>query len=305
MTIQLRIDTVLRSDRGRHRERNQDFVAQKEPAGAEDEARDGWLYVLADGAGGMEAGEVASRYATERTIYHYLANHGERDWGQRLRAAMEAANTDLRELAAEQGQSNRMATTMVAVVFQSRQAILGNVGDSRGYLWHDGVLRQVTKDQSLVAKLVEEGIITAEEAVNHPRKNIILGSLGADSSPKIDLYNLELAGNDVLFLCSDGLTRHVSDEEIAHAIGEDGEAAADHLIGLANERGGEDNISVAILRYTPLVTTESNTAATAASTATSLPLPEASGRRWLWMYTAVLGLAQIILTVLVWLLLQI
>lgn len=305
MTTQIRVEAVLRSDRGRQRERNQDFVAQQEPAGPEDEARDGWLYILADGAGGMESGEVASRYATERTIHHYLEKHSERAWGQRLRAAMEAANTDLRELAAEEGQSNRMATTMVAVVFQGRQAIVGNVGDSRGYLWREGGLRQVTKDQSLVAKLVEEGIITAEEAVNHPRKNIILGSLGADSSPKIDLYNLELVEGDALFLCSDGLTRHVSDEEIARLLGEEGEAAADNLIGLANERGGEDNISVAILRYTPLVTMESDTAATVAPPATLLPMPEAKDRRWLWGYTAILGLVQILLTILVWFLLQI
>ena len=239
----------MRTDQGRVRSHNEDFVASHEPPGPEEESRDGRLYIVADGVGGSDAGEVASRYATERTIHHYLSAHEPSDWGERLRQAMLAANADLRQLTSEKHSGKRMATTMVAAVLHVDRATIANVGDSRGYHWRNGVMRQVTKDQSLVARLLEEGAITEEEAANHPRKNIILHSLGSESAPQIDLYELILATGEMLILCSDGLTRHVRDDEIASMVGEmAAQKATEKLVQLANERGGEDNISVAVLR---------------------------------------------------------
>jgi protein phosphatase len=246
------IDASLRTHQGRVRSNNQDFVAWREPSDDAEEQKQGWLYILADGAGGMDAGEVASRFATERTLHHYLAQD-DMDWGPRLQAAMQAANVDLREMSTRHEGNNRMATTMVAVVISGDRAHIANVGDSRAYFWHDGILSQVTKDQSLVAQLLDEGAITAEEAAVHPRRNVILFSLGSERTPKIDLFELSLKPNDRLVMCSDGLVRHVEDEEIETVVGQQpASEATETLISLANERGGQDNISVGVLHFRPV-----------------------------------------------------
>lgn len=222
---------------------------RREPQDAADEERHGWLYIVADGVGGADAGEVASQYASEQTVRHYLES-SQSDWGQRLLEAMQGANTDLRQFIAERNDNRRMATTMVAAVIHANQLYLANVGDSRGYLWRNATLQQLTKDQSLVARLVEEGAITAEEAAHHPHKNVILYSIGSEKRPPIDLFEHELKPGDKLILCSDGLTRHVDDDEIGPIIEQNTlNSAAKGLVNLARERGGEDNISVAIIHY--------------------------------------------------------
>jgi protein phosphatase len=244
------VRAAMRTDPGLVRDHNEDFVTRREPLDAADEERNGWLYIVADGVGGADAGEVASQYASERTIYHYLAGSNQPQWGQRLLDAMQAANTDLRQLAAERNDNRRMATTMVTAAIYQDRLYLCNVGDSRGYLWRDATLQQLTKDQSLVARLVEEGAITAEEAASHPHKNVILYSIGSEKRPPIDLFEHELQAKDKIILCSDGLTRHVEDGEIGPIIERnDLDTAADVLVRLARERGGEDNISVAIIEY--------------------------------------------------------
>ena len=308
------ISASLRTDAGMVRDHNEDFISFWEPGSKQEEAQNGWLYIVADGVGGADAGEVASELSTERAISHYLAQTDELDWGQRLVTAMQAANTDLRQYVLERNDNSRMATTMVAAVLQNDLAYIANVGDSRGYLWRDGRLQQITKDQSLVAKLVEEGAITEEEAHFHPRRNVILYSLGSERSPQIDLFEQTLEKGDILFLCSDGLTRHVADEEIAEILSSEApEKASNILIRKANERGGEDNISVGIIQY------EGETAVARANTKQldrngtqpRLALTGASAnmldmnRSLLWVYTMALGLAQIILIFLVWLLLRV
>lgn len=310
------IEAYLRTDTGRVRDHNEDFVDCWEPTNLDEAIQNGWLYIVADGVGGADAGEVASQFASERMIAHYLNNRDESDWGQRLVQAMQAANTDLRQFVAERNDNSRMATTMVAAVIHHNQATIGNVGDSRGYHWQNGELKQITKDQSLVAKLVEEGAITEEEASLHPRRNVILYSLGSEKQPKIDLFELTFNPGDILLLCSDGLTRHVTDEEIKEMIIRRTPAAAtDSLIQLANERGGEDNISVAILRYLARTTAETETQTMRQDTVAPTYVPTDSGdsavavprrdRVLLWMVTIALSLVQIILIFLVWLLLRV
>ena len=253
--------------------------------------------------------------STESTISHYLEHTDEADWGQRLVDAMQAANTDLRQYVLDRNDNKRMATTMVAAVLKDNLAYIANVGDSRGYLWRNGRIEQITKDQSLVAKLVEEGAISEEEASFHPRRNVILYSLGSERSPKIDLFEQTLQTGDILFLCSDGLTRHVTDAEIALILAEETpDQATQTLIRKANERGGEDNITVAIIRFDrqtapapqksrehhtqPLVVTNSNQVTASAVT------PPAN-QSLLWLYTMALGLVQAILIFLVWFLLRV
>ena len=293
------IDAHLQTDTGRIRDHNEDFVDCREPTSVEDETKNGWLYIVADGVGGADAGEVASKYASEQVIEHYLAHNDESNWGRRLLNAMQEANTDLRQFVANRNDNSRMATTMVAAVIDDEHVFIGNVGDSRGYHWCRDGLIQITRDQSLVAKLLEEGAITEEEALKHPRKNVILYSLGSERLPKIDLFELSWQPGDILVLCSDGLTKHVSDEEMSAIIGrETPQAAANELIQLANHRGGEDNISVVLIRYAAQAA--GRVISQAATTTTS-----GTGRLLLWLYTIVLSLVQSFLILLVWLLLRV
>ncbi len=309
------ITAVLRTDTGQVRGHNEDFVSYWEPPNQEAEKENGWLYIVADGVGGADAGEVASEMTTESTITHYLEHNDEPDWGQRLLNAMQAANTTLRQYVLDRNDNSRMATTMVAAVLQENRAYIANVGDSRGYLWRNGRIEQITKDQSLVAKLVEEGAITEEEASSHPRRNVILYSLGSERSPKIDLFEQTMETGDILFLCSDGLTRHVLDEEIALTLGQEPpEEAANTLIRKANERGGEDNISVAIIRYDsetavrPEKKSGQNRRRHTEPLVISRNQPSnelAVNRSLLWAYTLALGTVQTFLIFLVWFLLRV
>lgn len=293
------VNATLRTDVGRVRPHNEDSVGALEPANDVEIGRHGWLYIVADGVGGAEAGEVASSYATERTKIHYLENEDEPEWGERLRSAVDTANGDLRRLTVERGSGHSyMATTMVAALLRESDAIFVNVGDSRGYLWRHGEISQITKDQSLVAKLLEEGAITEEEAINHPRKNVILSSLGSSKEPKLDLFYVELEPHDKLLLCSDGLTRYVPDSELAEMMGQDEpNIVASQMVDLANERGGADNITVAILEPVfkePKAKVVPNTT----------PGEKSTSRSKLAMYTIFLSIIEALLIFWVWYMLR-
>ena len=301
------IEASLQTDQGRIRDHNEDYVTFWEPDNEAAEVQNGWLYIVADGVGGADAGEVASEFASGRVVDHYLNDNLDAAWGERLWRAMQAANTDLRQMVAERGDDSRMATTMVALIFRGSQVIIGNVGDSRGYLWRHGRIRQITKDQSLVAKLVEEGAITEEEAINHPRKNVILYSLGSEKEPQIDIFEETAEPGDIFLLCSDGLTRHVRDEEIQEILTHQEPVRAGRiLIDLANDRGGEDNISVAIMRYDNQGANQpipSLVAVPESETATGTSTKQARHR--MLLYTIILSLVQTILIILIWAYLQV
>lgn len=244
------IHTAYLTDRGLVREHNEDFVTAYEPATDLDEARNGRIYVVADGVGGADAGEIASSFTCERTVQHYLETTDEPQWGVRLRSAIVQAHHDLCGLIEERRDDRRMGTTVVAAVLANGLAVMANVGDSRGYHLRGGQIRQVTKDHSLVAKLLDEGIISPAEAANLNIGNIILQSIGSEQPPQVDLFPLSLEEGDTLLLCSDGLTNHVSDEEMAAAVtASSPEEATRQLIDLANERGGYDNITVLVIQY--------------------------------------------------------
>ncbi|NKQ36129.1 MAG: Stp1/IreP family PP2C-type Ser/Thr phosphatase [Chloroflexi bacterium] len=308
------IKACLRTDTGQVRGHNEDFIYSLEPQTPEEAEKNGWLYIIADGVGGADAGEVASQYATERMVLHYQ-NNVNADWGERIIDAMQAANTDLRKLVADRGDNTRMATTMVAAVIRDSHAYIGNVGDSRAYHWRHGRLRQITKDQSLVAKLVEEGAITQAEADVHPRRNVILYSLGSENTPNIELFELDLAEGDLLLLCSDGLTRHLTDDEINTIISRTTpEFAVEQMIFLANERGGEDNISAGIIQFgervieetrpfTPL--TQETAPFVIPASAAQTAVPQNHDRALLWLYTIALTLLMAVLIFIVWFILRV
>ena len=303
------IRAAMQTDRGRVRDHNEDYVVRQEPTSLEDELANGWIYIVADGVGGADAGEFASEYASNQTLAHYAAGSKQAHFGHRLVKSMHAANTDLRKLIADRNDGKRMATTMVAAVMVDGRAYIANVGDSRGYHWRDKSLRQITKDQSLVAKLLEEGAITEDEAASHPHRNVILYSIGSEKKPRIDLFEIVLASGDKILLCSDGLTRHVMDEEICAALeNQDIEDAATQLIQLANDRGGQDNISVAIIDYG---TTTYDLETAQAELRVAVPATEAGdadvslNHAFLLPYTIFLSVVEVVLIVLVWWLLRV
>lgn len=308
MTNLNQIDACLVTDKGQIRDLNEDFFASYEPTTPQEESQNGWLYLIADGVGGADAGEVASQFASEQVIHHFLANKNESDWGKRLYTAMQVANTNLRAMAAQQPANPRgMATTMVVLALHDHQAYIGNVGDSRGYLCRQEKLEQITTDHSLVAKLVEEGAITPSEAIHHQYKNVILSSLGAERDPQIDLFPIPLQEGDIVVLCSDGLIRHILDNEIAQLLHQEANAtsAAQKLLRLAYDRGGEDNITVGVIRFHPPDFRPLPPAPKESKTPTLLSRPTSVNRAILWTYTFFLCFAQSLLIFLVWLFLRI
>jgi serine/threonine protein phosphatase PrpC len=273
----VQVHTSWLTDLGRVRTRNQDTVIACEPADPSMLASSGRLFIVADGAGGVggaRAGKVASRFAASSvsTLY-YRQKSGE--VGARLRAAMLATNQAIRHHTSRPDRGGRMATTMVAAVVRDSRLTIANVGDSRAYLIKGDDIQQITEDHSLVAGLVAEGVISAEEAVEHPQRNVILHSLGGGSAePRIDLYSLTLEPDDLLLLCTDGLTRYTDEEKLLALLNEgELEQAARRMVDFANECGGVDNISVALLY----------------ARAASRPIP-----RWVWWMLLVVGIALIV-----------
>jgi protein phosphatase len=217
----------------------------------------GTLLVVADGMGGAAAGELASEMATD-TIYAHLVKtwNAEHEvtpqrFAYRLKEAVEVANASIHAHAKAHPEVRGMGTTTTAAGVLNDHVYLTQVGDSRAYLIRGSHAHQITKDQSLMQRLVEAGELTEEEAAQSERRNIILQALGPDPKVKVDLTHQEVRRGDILVLCSDGLSGQVKKEEIAQIVSStpDLSAACDKLIALANERGGPDNITVVIARF--------------------------------------------------------
>jgi PPM family protein phosphatase len=234
-----RVECASISDVGRQRASNQDAWSQgRTAAGAV------WMMV-ADGMGGHAGGETASRIAVE-TVSACLDRDADPP-GAALCRAFEAANRAVHEESERDPRVAGMGTTGVAVLLAPEGAFVANVGDSRAYRMRGGSFEQVSLDHSLVAELQRRGVLTAEEARFHPRRNEVLRSLGVEHEVHVDLHELDLLPGDLFLLCSDGLSGVVRDEEIAQVLRRSPptEAARD-LVALANERGGPDNITVAL-----------------------------------------------------------
>jgi protein phosphatase len=256
-----------RTDVGRTREHNEDsFVVADlttDQATLLPEVRThevgarGSLFMVADGRGGAAAGELASQMATEVVLGELRKNwiNGEREdpdaFAACLRSAAESANAHIHEYAAKHPENRGMGSTATIAGLLGDTLYLAQVGDSRGYLVRDGVARQITRDQSLVQRLVEAGELTAEEAEQSDRKNIILQALGPEASVKIDLTHQPVRKGDVLVLCSDGLSGQVKGEEIGQVVSEEPDLVnvCKRLIDMANEAGGPDNITVITVRF--------------------------------------------------------
>ena len=231
------------TDIGRRRQINQDFVYLSEtPVGNLPN-----IFIVADGMGGHNAGDFASRYAVETIVGEVKASF-EKNPTIILGKAIDKDNACIRQKAGGDKTLMGMGTTIVIATCIGKYLEVANVGDSRLYLVNDRI-EQVTIDHSLVEEMIQRGGIDRRSARNHPDKNIITRALGARNTIEADFFNLELEAGDIVLLCSDGLTNMVEDEDIRRVLksGRDLKERAETLVQMANDNGGKDNISVIII----------------------------------------------------------
>jgi PPM family protein phosphatase len=223
------------------------------------------LYVVADGMGGHAAGEVASKVAVEAINEFVCMTGGDEEitWpfgldesmsydGNRLKTAVRYANNKVLATTQESSEYEGMATTVVAALVDGQTANIAHVGDSRVYLHRNSGLVQLTSDHSWVNEQIQGGLLSADQARTHPLRNVVTRALGGRADLDVEMQVHEALPGDVLLLCSDGLTTMVPDPDIARIIaaaGGDVEKAARDLVDEANARGGEDNITVLLLRF--------------------------------------------------------
>lgn len=236
------------TDRGRVRENNQDCYYYSKSLTLP-------LFIVADGMGGHKAGEVASRMAVDVIVKIFNedkinTSDDEDTIIDTIRRAIVEANNKIFQKSIEDLECNGMGTTITMAYLLNNKLIIGHIGDSRVYSINNNELKQITEDHSLVAELVKNGSISVEEAQIHPQKNIITRAVGTSNSIDIDIVIEEVKKDDIILLCTDGLTNMVNDLEIKSLIlaNEDMQRACDSLVKKANELGGQDNITVVAVK---------------------------------------------------------
>jgi PPM family protein phosphatase len=226
------------TDPGRKRRRNEDAYVIEPP-----------LFAVADGMGGAQAGEVASRLAAAALKESGVERGGE----ERIVSVIQEANRRIYDRSNADPNASGMGTTMTVALVENGQVAFGHVGDSRAYLIRDGMMEQLTEDHSLVAELMRSGKLSPEEAETHPQRSVITRALGTDPDVDVDTFTIAAQTGDVFLLCSDGLTTMVSNETILDLV-ERNRASMDKalraLVGAANKGGGEDNITVVAFEIT-------------------------------------------------------
>jgi PPM family protein phosphatase len=239
------------SDVGCQRNNNEDSSGYWESENNADFERLGRLLVIADGMGGAEGGQYASRIAVETTIEIYSSPADGENPQQRLVRAFSEANARVQKNALENPLLHGMGTTLTAFAIVGAHLYYAHVGDSRLYLLRQGNLQLLTHDDSLVARLVANGVVRAEDAEHHPQRHVLIAAIGVSETvePDTSAEPLGLEAADVLLLCTDGLWGQMSDSEIASILSSQAPNAASRaLIALAKERGGPDNITVQVAK---------------------------------------------------------
>ncbi|HOZ69935.1 MAG TPA: Stp1/IreP family PP2C-type Ser/Thr phosphatase [Chitinophagaceae bacterium] len=243
------LQVVVRSDLGNIRTNNEDTGLFYRIADEKVIREKGCLLMVADGMGGHQAGEVASRMASEIIIREYFSPQKNGGIEKNLRRAFIVANTSIHQAAASNKEQQGMGTTCTALVVTDPVIHFAHVGDSRAYLLKKGGLSRITEDHTYVQELVRSGEITAAEADTHPQRNILTNAMGTKADMKVDAgrYALLFETGDRLMLCSDGLYDYLNDDEIAAFLGgHDLTEAAEQMIVTAKKRGGHDNITVVL-----------------------------------------------------------
>jgi serine/threonine protein phosphatase PrpC len=247
----LNLEFAQLTDPGKSRDHNEDFLGYAEPQTLEQARSHGWLFALADGVGGHDDGEVASRTAVEHLVSGFRAGPASESPGTLLARLVQAANVHVYDTArkARPGGSS-MATTLVAGVLRYDRATVAHAGDSRCYLIRNRQSTLLTRDHTVANEQARLGILSEEEAKESPHRHLLSRSLGQDLFVNVDVAEHQVVPGDVLVLCCDGLYNSVQGSEMAAVAGHGGDlnAAAQRLVALANDRDGSDNISVLLVR---------------------------------------------------------
>ena len=233
------------TDIGKKRSMNQDYVyASDQPVGNLKN-----LLIVADGMGGHNAGDLASRYTVQEMLSYIKESEEERPVPL-LSMAIHHANEQVLEKAESEKDLEGMGTTLVAATVQEEYLYVANVGDSRLYLIDDEI-EQITHDHSLVEEMIRIGELQRKDAKNYPDRNVITRAIGVRVPVRVDFFDVKLEHGDIILLCSDGLTKRVEDEEILEIVKKSSsiEEAAAALVDTANKNGGKDNISVVLAEY--------------------------------------------------------
>jgi protein phosphatase len=241
----LQIEFSAESDQGKIRESNEDsYVANGDHA----------VFLVADGMGGHAAGEIASQIAAAAVEEAILQREPGVEMQELMTLAVESANERVFDTQRVKTEFSGMGSTLTVLTFLDERYYVAQVGDSRAYLFRDGILSQLTQDHSVVWALFESGVLSKDDISRHPQKNLITRSIGTHPEVEVDLLTDEVSAGDVYLLCSDGLTDVLTDEDIQRAM-EDGEGnpqkISQTLIREANSGGGPDNITVIVVRLVP------------------------------------------------------
>lgn len=236
-----------KTDIGKARDMNQDYYYISKP---EDKIS---IFILADGMGGYNGGEIASKLATMATLGYIQSNFEnipkEREEILKLiKSAMEYANMVVYEKSKEQKELEGMGTTLEVCLIYNNKLYIGHIGDSRIYRLRGEFFRKLTYDHSYVQKLVKDGTITQEEANHHPKKNMLMKALGCTAFVEPDITVKGFVKDDIVLICSDGLTNMVEEPEIYNILKNEGTLVAEKLVEKANENGGYDNITAIVIR---------------------------------------------------------
>lgn len=241
------IKAYAKSDIGMTREINQDSYL------ISNSLDDVQLYILADGMGGYNGGEIASKLAIQSAKSYIESNFKGIDKDrdsivQLVGSSMEYANMVVYEKSKEEPELEGMGTTLEICLIHNNKAYIGHVGDSSIYRIRKEFMRKLTQDHSYVQKLVKDGTISKEEAVHHPQKNMLMKALGCNAFVEPDVMVRGFLKEDILLMCSDGLTNMVSQEDMFREAKKDIEQAPKELVEIANENGGYDNITIIVIK---------------------------------------------------------
>jgi protein phosphatase len=247
----LELEFAQFSDTGRTRDHNEDYLGYARPATSAENQSHGWLFAVADGVGGQDLGEVASQTAVESLLSNFRRSAGGESLTSLLRRLVQAANQAVYEAgrAASPG-GVAMATTVVACAIRHDHAVVAHVGDSRCYLVRNGEATVLTRDHTIAAEQVRLGVITTQEGSASGNRRLLSRSLGNDLFVSADIGDHPVLAGDILLLCSDGLHNAVAESDMADLLrpGGDLHAAGRTLVALANERDGDDNITLQAIR---------------------------------------------------------
>ena len=241
------MEAFAKTDIGKARDMNQDYYYISPEQSLIN------LYILADGMGGYTGGEIASKLATI-SAKNYIESNFEETLTEKeeivklIKDSMEYANMVVYEKSKENKELEGMGTTLEVCLIYNNIVYIGHIGDSRIYIQREEKLKKLTIDHSYVEKLVKDGTITKEEAINHPKKNMLTKALGCMAFVEVDVTEVDLHKDDIILICSDGLTNMVEEETINNVIKEDYKSAPEKLIELANNNGGYDNITALVIR---------------------------------------------------------